>query len=91
MNQSYILTREIIENYRLICRREPRDIENWLVLGRCLVDVQQYEEAEKALMKIFEEGRFFTFKNGAPRLRPAALLHWRRNRLFLQKLMRIWR
>ncbi len=85
MNQSYILTREIIENYRLICRREPRDIENWLVLGRCLVDVQQYEEAEKALMKIFEEGRFFTFKNGAPRLRPAALLHWRRNRLFFAK------
>ena len=85
MNQSYILTREIIENYRLICRQDPRDIENWLMLGRCLVDVQLYEEAEKALMKIFEEGRFFAFKNGVPRLRLSALLHWRRNRLFFAK------
>ncbi len=85
MNQSYILTLEIIENYRLICRQESGNIENWLILGRCLVDVQQYEEAENALMKIFEEGRFFSFKNGTPRLRPAALLHWRRNRLFFAK------
>ena len=82
MNQSYILTREVIENYRLICRQEPRNIENWLILGRCLVDIQQYDEAEEALTKIFEEGRFFSFKEGTPRLRLAALLHWRRNRLF---------
>ena len=82
MNQSYILTREVIENYRLICRQEPRNIENWLILGRCLVDIQQYDEAEEALTKIFEEGRFFSFKEGTPRLRLTALLHWRRNRLF---------
>ena len=80
MNQSYILTQEIIENYRLICRREARNIENWLVLGRCLVDVQRYDEAQEALTKIFEEGRFFSFKNGVPRLRLSSLFHWRRNR-----------
>ena len=82
MNQSYILTQEVIKNYREICQAEPRDIENWLILGRCLVDVQQYDEAETALMKIFEEGRFFCFKKGVPRLRLTALLHWKRNRLF---------
>ena len=85
MNQSYILTQEIIENYRLICRKEPRNIENWLMLGRCLVDTQQFDQAEEALTKIFEAGRFFSFKNGVPRLRPAALLHWRRNRLLFAK------
>lgn len=85
MNQSYILTLEIIENYRQICNREPGEIENWLILGRCLVDVQQYEEAEKALTKIFEEGRFFSFKNGIPRLRLFALFRWQRNRLLFAK------
>ena len=85
MNQSYILTQEIIENYRLICRRESRNIENWLILGRCLTDIQHYDEAQEALTKIFEEGRFFSFKKGVPRLRLASLLHWRRNRLLFAK------
>ncbi len=85
MNQSYILTQEVIENYRLICRREARNIENWLILGRCLVDVQRYDEAQEALTKIFEEGRFFAFKNGVPRLRFSSLFHWRRNRLLFAK------
>lgn len=82
MNQSYILTQEIIENYRIICQWESCNIENWLILGRCLVDVQRYDEAQEALMKIFEEGRFFSFKNGVPRLRLSSLWHWRRNRMF---------
>ena len=85
MNQSYILTREVIENYRLICQKEPHDIENWLILGRCLVDVQCYDEASDALMKIFEEGRFFTFRNGVPRLRLLSLFHWRKNRMAYAK------
>jgi len=85
MNQSYILTQEIIENYRIICQQESQNIENWLILGRCLVDVQRYDEAQKALTKIFEEGRFFSFKKGRPRLRLASLLHWRKNRLFFAK------
>lgn len=85
MNQSYILTQEIIENYRLICQNDPEEIENWLILGRCLIDLQRYDEAEKALMKIFEEGRFFSFKNGVPRLRLTSLLHWRHNRLAFAK------
>lgn len=85
MNQSYTLTREIIKNYRLICSRESQNIENWLILGRCLVDVQNYDEAQEALTKIFEEGRFFSFRNGVPRLRLSALFHWRRNRMFFAK------
>ena len=85
MNQSYILAQEIIENYRLICRREPHNIENWLILGRCLVDVQRYDEAQDALTKIFEEGRFFSFRNGVPHLRLFSLWHWRRNRMFFAK------
>ncbi len=79
MQQAHI-NQEIIKNYRIICERESQNIENWLILGRCLVDMQQYEEAEKALTKIFEEGRFFCFKNGVPRLRISSLFHWRRNR-----------
>ncbi|MBR1945297.1 MAG: tetratricopeptide repeat protein [Alphaproteobacteria bacterium] len=85
MNQSYILTQEIIENYRVICRSESRNIENWLILGRCLVDVQRYDEAQEALIKIFEEGRFFSFKNGVPRLRLSSLWHWRQNRMLFAK------
>ena len=85
MNQSYILTQEIIENYRVICRSESRNIENWLILGRCLVDVQCYDEAQEALIKIFEEGRFFSFKNGVPRLRLSSLWHWRQNRMLFAK------
>ncbi|MBO4519574.1 MAG: tetratricopeptide repeat protein [Alphaproteobacteria bacterium] len=85
MNQSYILTQEIIENYRIICQKESQDIENWLILGRCLVDVQRYDEAQEALTKIFEEGRFFSFKNGVPRLRLSSLMHWRKNRLLFAK------
>ena len=85
MNQSYKMTLEIIENYRLICGRDAHNIENWLVLGRCLVDVQRYDEAQEALTKIFEEGRFFSFRNGVPRLRLSSLFHWRRNRLFFAK------
>ena len=85
MNQSYILTQEIIENYRLICQKESRNIENWLILGRCLVDVQRYDEAQEALTKIFEEGRFFSFKNSVPRLRLSSLVHWRKNRLLFAK------
>lgn len=85
MNQSYILTQEVIENYRLICQQEPQNIENWLILGRCLTDIQRYDEAQEALTKIFEEGRFFSFKNGIPRLRLTSLLHWRQNRLLFAK------
>lgn len=85
MNQSYILTQEIIENYRIICRQESENIENWLILGRCLVDVQHYDEAQEALTKIFEEGRFFSFRNGIPRLRLSSLFHWRKNRMFFAK------
>lgn len=85
MNQSYILTQEIIENYRIICQKESRNIENWLILGRCLVDVQRYDEAQQALTKIFEEGRFFSFKDGVPRLRLSSLVHWRKNRLLFAK------
>lgn len=85
MNQSYILTQEIIENYRIICRKESGNIENWLILGRCLVDVQRYDEAQEALTKIFEEGRFFSFKNGIPRLRLSSLFRWRKNRMFFAK------
>lgn len=85
MNQSYILTREVIENYRIICAQDPKNIENWLILGRCLVDIQHYDEALDALTKIFEEGRFFSFKNGVPRLRLFSLIRWRRNRLLFAK------
>ena len=85
MNQSYILKREIIENYRVVCEQEPENIENWLILGRCLVDVQNYDEAQEALTKIFEEGRFFSFRNGIPRLRLSSFWHWRKNRLLFAK------
>lgn len=85
MNQSYKLTQEIIKNYRIICQQENADIENWLVLGRCLVDVQLYDEAQEALTRIFEEGRFFSFKNGVPRLRLSSLRHWRKNRMLFAK------
>lgn len=85
MNQSYKLTQEIIENYRVICRAEPKNIENWLTLGRCLVETEQYSEAEQALTKIFEEGRFFSFKNGVPRLRLRSLFSWFRLRRFFAR------
>lgn len=85
MNQSYKLTQEVIENYRVICRAEPNNIENWLTLGRCLVETEQYGEAELALTKIFEEGRFFSFKNGIPRLRLRSLFSWFRLRRFFAR------
>lgn len=83
MNQSY--THEIIDNYRIICQAEPKNIENWLVLGRYLVDIQAYEEAEEALTKIFEEGRFFSFRNGLPLLRLKTLFKWRKNKHYFAK------
>lgn len=85
MNQSYKATQEIIENYRVICRAEPKNIENWLTLGRCLVETGQYDEAERALTKIFEEGRFFSFKKGVPRLRLRSLFGWFRLRRFFAR------
>ena len=85
MNHSYTVNGELIENYRLICAAEPDNIENWLILGRCLVDAQQYEEAEKALTKIFEEGRFFSFKNGLPRLRFKTIWHFFKNRVYFAR------
>lgn len=85
MNHSYTVNGELIENYRLICAAEPDNIENWLILGRCLVDAQQYEEAEKALTKIFEEGRFFSFKNGLPRLRFKTIWYFFKNRVYFAR------
>lgn len=81
MNESYKTRQEIINNYRIICKAEPGNIENWLTLGRYLVEAELYEEAEQALTKIFEEGRFFSFKNGIPKLRFKTLLRFFKNRL----------
>lgn len=88
MNQSYIFHRDlnrIIENYYKICARESKKPENWLTLGRALVDAGRFEEARKALEIIFESGRFFVFKKGLPRLRLHKLFNYRKNRrLFAQ-------
>lgn len=79
------INQEIIKNYRIICNAEPDNIENWLTLGRCLVEDEQYDEAEKALTKIFEEGRFFSFKNGRPRLRFKTLFGFFKNKLLFAR------
>ena len=85
MNQAREKTKQLIENCRLICQNEPDKIENWLDLGRALLDDARYAEAEQALTKIFEEGRFFSFKNGIPRVRLKTLLHWKKNKLAYAK------
>lgn len=85
MNPAHRLNREIIKNYRVICNAEPDNIENWLILGRCLVETEQYEEAELALTKIFEEGRFFSFKKGRPQLRFKTLFRFFKNKLLFAR------
>ena len=85
MNQTREKTKQLIENCRLICRNEPDKIENWLDLGRALLEDAQYDEAEQALTKIFDEGRFFSFKNGIPRVRLKTLFHWKKNKLAYAK------
>lgn len=85
MNPSRRLNGEIIKNYRVICNAEPDNIENWLILGRCLVEAERYEEAEEALTKIFEDGRFFSFKNGRPRLRFKTLFRFSKNKLLFAR------
>ena len=85
MNQAHEKTKQLIENCRLICQNEPDKIENWLDLGRALLDDARYAEAEQALTKIFEEGRFFSFKNGIPRVRLKTLLHWKQNKFAYAK------
>lgn len=71
---------QIIENYRDICARERKNPENWLILGRALVDAERYGEARTALEKVFEIGRFFSFKHGLPRIRFQKLFRYRKNR-----------
>lgn len=66
MNQTREKTKQLIENCRLICRNEPDKIENWLDLGRALLEDARYDEAEQALTKIFDEGRFFPLKTAFP-------------------------
>ena len=85
MNQTREKTKQLIENCRLICRNEPDKIENWLDLGRALLEDAQYDEAEQTLTKIFDEGRFFSFKNGIPRVRLKTLFHWKKNKLAYAK------
>lgn len=85
MNQSYISAKESIEKKRAACERSPDDVAAWLDLGRALVDANDFDSAGRALEKIFEAGRLFSFKNGVPRVRLSALRHYRRNRFLYAK------
>lgn len=85
MNQSYISAKENIENKRAACEQSPGDVAAWLDLGRALVDANELDAAGRALEKIFEAGRLFSFKNGVPRVRLSALRHYRRNRFLYAK------
>ncbi len=85
MTLSHPLNRQTVEDLRARCADEPDDIENWLTLGRRLVDLERYEEAEEALGKIFEEGRFFSFKKGRPRLRFKSLFGFFKNKLLFAR------
>lgn len=81
MNQSLKMTAQLIENLRKIRDSEPDDIENRLDLGRALLTVGRYADAEKELRCVFDEGRFFSFRNSVPRIRFKTLFRWRENQI----------
>lgn len=80
MNQSFKLTEELIANLRRIRDADPDDLSNRLDLGRTLLTTGRFAEAAEELQCVFEEGRFFSFKKGFPRIRFKTLFHWRKNK-----------
>ena len=83
MHVSYVFRQDlnqIVKNYYDICARENKNPENWLILGRALVDAERFDEARDALENVFESGRFFVFKKGLPRIRIQKLFSYKKNR-----------
>lgn len=57
------------------------DIENSLKQGSIFLKNGNFDEAERCLCKIFENGYFFTIKKGIPRVKISTLFHWKKKKI----------
>lgn len=61
------------------------NIEEVLERGSNFLKKGDYDEAERLLCKIFEEGYFFSFKKGIPKIKITNLFHWKKKKILYAK------